>query len=276
MKENNSLSSLVKKFLFMSAILVLGASVAQAQVAPPASASALRFKVLALAESGGHHVEFTKAAKPWLKKCAEENGFEVDYITDTTPITEAFLARYRLVLQLDFVPYGWKPEAMAAFKAYIEEGRGGWVGLHHATLLGSFDGYPMWPWFSDFMGSIKFKNYIPKFSSGTVRVEDKAHPCMKDVPESFVISKEEWYTYDRSPRANVHVLASVDEATYSDPSAVRMGDHPVIWSNERMAARNVYIFMGHGPWLFEDKAFTTIFRNAILWAAEKQPPSKSK
>lgn len=223
MKDNDALSSLVKRFSFMSAILVLGASVAQAQVALPASASAPRFKVLASAESGGHHVEFTKAAKPWLKKCAEENGFEVDYITDTTPITEAFLARYRLVLQLDFVPYGWKPEAMAAFKAYIEEGRGGWVGLHHATLLGNFDGHPMWPWFSDFMGSIKFKNYIPKFSSGTVRVEDKAHPCMKNVPETFIISSEEWYTYDRSPRANVHVLASVDEATYSDPSAARMG-----------------------------------------------------
>jgi type 1 glutamine amidotransferase len=164
---------------------------------------------------------------------------------------------------------------MAAFKAYVEEGRGGWVGLHHATLLGNFDGQPMWPWFSDFMGTIKFKNYIPKFSSGTVRVEDKSHPCMKGVPESFSISREEWYTYDRSPRANVHVLANVDETTYSDASAVRMGDHPVIWTNERMAARNVYIFMGHGPWLFENKPFTTIFRNAIVWAADKQPLSKS-
>jgi len=265
----------VKPLSMVSALVVLAVSVAEAQSVRSQGTSAPRFKVLALAEAGGHHIEFTKAAKPWLRKCGEENGFEVDYITNTTSITEAFLARYRLVLQLDFVPYGWTPEAMAAFKAYIEEGRGGWVGLHHATLLGKFDGYPMWPWFSDFMGSIKFRNYIPKFSSGTVHVEDKAHPCMKDVPESFVISKEEWYTYDRSPRTNVHVLAHVDEATYSDPSAVRMGDHPVIWSNERMAARNVYIFMGHGPWLFEDKAFTTIFRNAIVWALEK-PLSKSK
>jgi type 1 glutamine amidotransferase len=132
----------------------------------------------------------------------------------------------------------------------------------------------MWPWFSDFMGGIKFKNYIPNFSSGTVRVEDKAHPCMKGVPEFFTVAEEEWYTYDRSPRANVRVLASVDESTYSDAAAVRMGDHPVIWTNERMAARNVYIFMGHGPWLFENKAFTTILRNSIMWAAEKKPLSK--
>jgi type 1 glutamine amidotransferase len=245
-----------------------------AQTSSPEGNVTPKFKVLALMESGGHHVAFTAAAKPWLQRCAEENGFEVDYLTNTAPITEALLANYRLVLQLDFVPYGWKPEAMAAFKTYIEQGKGGWVGLHHATLLGEFDGQPMWSWFSEFMGRIHFRNYIPKFASATVRVEDRNHPCMKDVPESFVISKEEWYTYDQSPRPNVHVLANVDESTYSDPSAVRMGDHPVIWSNERVAARNIYIFMGHGPWLFENKAFTTIFRNAILWAAAQPYSSK--
>ena len=63
----------------------------------------------------------------------------------------------------------------------------------------------------------EFKNYVPNFSAGTVHLEDKNHPCMRDVPESFVISKEESYTSNRSPRANVHVLASVDESTYSNP-----------------------------------------------------------
>src|SRR5204863_9658067 len=125
----------MKGLSIVCAKLALAVSVAQAQFALAAGASAPKFKVLALAESGGHHVEFTKAAKPWLKKCGDENGFEVNYITNTASITEAFLARYQLVLELDFVPYGWEPEAMAAFRAYIEKGRGGWVGLHHATLL---------------------------------------------------------------------------------------------------------------------------------------------
>jgi uncharacterized protein len=248
-------------------LTLLATSPAQ-PIQPPSSAKP-KFRVLALAESGGHHIAFTEAAKPWLKTCGEANGFEVDYITNTAPVTEALLAQYKLVLQLDFAPYGWKPEAMVAFKSYIEQGNGGWVGLHHATLLGEFDGYPMWPWFSDFMGKIRYKNYIPKFVSGTVRVEGKSHPCMKNVPESFVVPKEEWYTWDRSPRPNVQVLAAVDEATYSPDSDIKMGDHPVIWTNEHVAARNVYIFMGHGPELLENKAFTTILRNAILWAAGK-------
>jgi aryl-phospho-beta-D-glucosidase BglC (GH1 family)/type 1 glutamine amidotransferase len=235
----------------------------------PGSTPGPRFKVLALAESGGHHVAFTKAAKPWLMQLGKQHGFELEFINNTASITEAFLASYRLVLQLDFVPYGWKPEAMRALRAYVEEGRGGWVGLHHASLLGDFEGYTMWPWFSDFMGNIKFKDYIPKFASGTVHVEAPAHPCMKDVPESFTIEREEWYTYDRSPRDNVRVLASVDEASYSPGSNVVMGDHPVIWTNENVPARNVYIFMGHGPDLFENRAFTTILSNSILWAASR-------
>jgi type 1 glutamine amidotransferase len=92
---------------------------------------------------------------------------------------------------------------------------------------------------------------------------------MKGLPASFGISREEWYTFDRSPRPNVHVLASVDESSYLPDSAIRMGDHPVVWTNQHMAARNLYIFMGHGPDLLNNEAFTTLLRNAILWASGK-------
>ena len=65
----------------------------------------------------------------------------------------------------------------------------------------------------------------------------------------------------------MHVLASVDESTYTPNTTVRMGDHPVVWSNEHVKARNIYIFMGHHPELFQNAAFTTLFHNSILWAA---------
>lgn len=256
--------------LCCAALLLLSCSILQGEPAPPAPpVLAPKYRVLVLTETGGQHGPFVEAAILWLKKCSEENGFVLDYLHRAENINEASLASHRLFIQLDFPPYGWPPAAMAAFKSYIEQGKGGWVGFHHATLLGDFDGFTMWPWFSEFMGQIKFANYIPKFAAGTVRVEDKAHPCMKDVPASFVIQKEEWYTYNRSPRPNVHVLASVDEASYSPDSKTKMGDHPVIWTNDHMAARNVYIFMGHGPDLFDNPTYTTIFRNAVLWAAGK-------
>ena len=91
-----------------------------------------------------------------------------------------------LVIQLDFPPYTWPKEAEQNFINYINEGRGGWIGFHHATLLGDFDGYPLWQWFSDFMGGIRFQNYIAPLADGTVIVEDKEHPVMKGVDASFV------------------------------------------------------------------------------------------
>lgn len=229
-----------------------------------------RFRVLAFYENGGHHVAYSARAVQWLDQLAADSNFTIDYRQHTDDFTVDFLSQYQLLIQLDFVPYAWETEAKQAFRQYIEQGMGGWIGFHHATLLGDFDGYTMWPWFSTFMGGITYKNYIPDFASGTVHVEDTAHPIFRGVPEQFRINKEEWYIYDRSPRPNVRVLAAVDEASYVPDSVdVRMDDHPVVWTNEAMKARNVYIFMGHGPDLFDNPAYVTLFRNALFWAAEE-------
>lgn len=225
-----------------------------------------RFKALVLAERGDQHAAFVVAALEWLKGTAARDRFAIDVFENPDRFSQALLAKYQVFIQLNYPPYRWSDEAKAAFQDYIEQGRGGWVGLHHATLLGEFDGYPIWPWFSDFMGGIRFKSYIAKRVAGTVVVEDAAHPCLKGAPSTFVVEQEEWYTYDKDPRPKVHVLAHVDESSYQPSSDIKMGDHPVIWTNEKMKARNVYILMGHHPSLFTNETYKTLLRNAILWA----------
>ena len=226
-------------------------------------------KVLVLTERGGQHGGFTDAGLKWLAAEGAKGNFSITEINNARNITEAYLSQFSLVIQLDFPPYTWPKEAEDAFVKYIEEGRGGWIGFHHATLLGEFDGYPMWQWFSDFMGGVRFKNYIAPLADGTLIVEDKQHPVMKDVPASFVVPDDEWYTYDKSPRPNVHVLANVDESSYTPASDIKMGDHPVVWVNESKKARNVYYQIGHSSKLYETEGFTTMFRNAINWTLER-------
>jgi uncharacterized protein len=253
----------MKKFVVCAVLLCLSCCKNFAQQSSP------RFHILAIAENGGHHIEYSKAAKVWLNKLAADSSFSIDYLENANGIDENFLAKYQLFIQLDYPPYAWPAKAVAAFQDYIANGKGGWIGFHHASLLGEFDGYPMWQWFSDFMGGIRWKNYIAGFAKATVNVEDKKHPCMKNLRASFTIEKDEWYTYDKSPRPNVHVIASVDEKSYQPASDIVMGDHPVIWTNERVKARNIYIFMGHSPDLFNNAAYTTLFKNAIFWAVTK-------
>ena len=226
-------------------------------------------KVLVLTERGGQHGGFTDAGLKWLAAEGAKGNFSITEINNARNITEAYLSQFSLVIQLDFPPYTWPKEAEDAFVKYIEEGRGGWIGFHHATLLGEFDGYPMWQWFSDFMGGVRFKNYIAPLANGTLIVEDKQHPVMKDVPASFVVPDDEWYTYDKSPRPNVHVLANVDESSYTPASDIKMGDHPVVWVNESKKARNVYFQIGHSSKLYETEGFTTMFRNAINCTLER-------
>lgn len=224
-------------------------------------------KALVLTERGGQHESFARAALEWLDEYASDNNIGLTVINNTKMIDENYLSDYKVFIQLDYPPYTWPEKAMTAFVKYIEEGKGGWVGFHHATLLGEFDGYPMWQWFSDFMGGIRFDNYIAVKASGKVDVENKEHPVMKGVSGSFVVDDDEWYTFNKSPRLNVNVLATVDESTYEPASDIKMGDHPVVWVNEKIKARNVYFLMGHDGSLLKNKDFTTMFSNAIKWAS---------
>ena len=112
-----------------------------------------------------------------------------------------------------------------------------------------------------------YKNYIAATTSGKVIVEAGQHPVMKGVSSSFIIPDDEWYSFDKDPRPNVHVLATVDESSYTIATDIKMGDHPVIWINEKMKARNVYFLMGHHAHLLNSQEFKTMVTNAILWTA---------
>ena len=222
-------------------------------------------KVLVLFENKGHHKAFTDRAIPWLRQLSNDDHFELTTLNSVDSINSEFFDQFNLVFQLDYVPYGWPAPAREALIHYLGQGKGSWIGLHHAGLLGKFDGYPMWEWFSGFMGNIQYKNYVAGFAGGTVVNEDNTHPVMKDIPDTFRIAKEEWYTWDKSPRPRVRVLASVDEKSYSPDSDIKMGDHPVIWTNADAKTKNLYIFMGHDPSLFDNLQYTHLLRNAIQW-----------
>lgn len=227
--------------------------------------------ILIVSENGGHHKPFTDAAISWLDSVSTSQGFTMTVINNMNDVNADFLKSFNAVVQLDFPPYTWPEAARNAFIEYVEKGLGSYIGFHHATLLGDFDGYPMWEWFSNFMGGIRFSNYIEPLADGTVRVEDTKHPLFKGVEPAFTIPDDEWYTYDRNPRdaEYIHILANVDEDSYTPTSDIRMGDHPVIWTNTAVKARNVYFQFGHSPKLLENDNFKTLLLNAIDWVTEK-------
>lgn len=226
--------------------------------------------VLVLTEGQGQHKPMSDAAIQWLVDESKVLDFNLQVMRSPNYLDRpGALDEFDLIIQLDYPPFAWNEGAAHNFIEYIEKGKGAWIGFHHASLLGEFEGYKLWQWFSDFLGGIVYQNYIAPLADGQLNIEDANHPVMEGVPSSFIIEDDEWYIYDHSPREKVQVLASVDESTYSPDSNIKMGDHPVIWTNPQVKARNVYFQIGHSPKLYRNRYFTRMFHNAIHWCLMK-------
>ncbi len=128
-------------YLLLTAIMCLSATLCEAK-ADSRDASAPR-KVLVLAERGGLHEGFTATGLEWLEEQKERLHLELTVLNSAKVIPEGELQKYQLLLQLNYPPYAWSDAARKDLERYIDEGVGGYIGFHHATLLGEFDGYGM-------------------------------------------------------------------------------------------------------------------------------------
>ncbi|MBA4849641.1 ThuA domain-containing protein [Emticicia sp. BO119] len=222
-----------------------------------------KFKALVVASRAKDHLKMIAAAKPFFEKMAAENNFNLEFTDDTSLVNEVNLMQYKVFIQLHLAPFDMSQAQQAALQQYIENG-GGWVGIHAAGLTGAMFKSPKreyWQWFEDFMGGIEYSPH-PKFQKGTFIVEDRKHPATNHLPKRIEVA-DEWYEFNKSPRANVRVLASANESTYTQNKP--MGDHPLIWCNEKYP-HTIYIGIGHDASLCNNKNYTTLVRNAILWA----------
>jgi uncharacterized protein len=236
-------------------------------------AQAPPFKALVVANRAEDHAAMIAAARPFLDQLGTQYNFATTFTQDASQINDAVLAGYQVLVQLQLAPFEVPPAQQGAFQRFVERG-GGWVGIHAAGLTGRqfLDSMTLyWKWFEDFFGGVVYSPH-PAFQKARVVVEERGHPAMQNLPATFEIS-DEWYEFDRSPRPNVRVLASVDEGSYRQTRP--MGDHPIIWSNEKYG-RMIYIGIGHSPEDWVDRNYAALVRDAILWAASKADRSAAR
>jgi len=221
-------------------------------------------RVLVVASSDPDHDPMIVKAKPFFEKLAADHHFRIDFTRDSSQINEHNLINYEVLIALHLAPFDLTPQQQMATQNFIERGKG-FIAVHAAGLTGKdflLPGTPYWQWFEQAMGDAVYSPH-PALQKGTVVIEDRTHPVTKNLPASFSIT-DEWYEFDKSPRANVHVLATADEATYNQNKP--MGDHPMIWTSEDYA-RLLYIGIGHDASVCADPNFTILMRDAISWAA---------
>jgi uncharacterized protein len=162
-------------------------------------------------------------------------------------------------------------EQRAAFKAYMENG-GGFVGIHGA----GGDPQYRWRWYVDTLIGAQFIGHPigPQLQEATVHVEDTTHPATRELGDTWVRT-DEWYSFAGVPRdKGLHVLATVDENTYSPVMSLlfihkdlRMGDHPIIWVHCIGAGRAFYSALGHTPSTYSEPKHVKLLEGAMAWAA---------
>lgn len=245
--------------LIACAILVMGCgSSAQARPSPSQFLpSPSRLSVLAFSRTTGFRHDSIPAAIELLRRLATENGFDVIATEDANTFTDEGLAPFRVVVFLLTTGTVLDADQRAAFERYLGRG-GGFVGVHSAADT-EYD----WAWYGDLLGA-RFRTH-PAVQQATINVEDPNHPSTAQLPAQWVRA-DEWYDFRSNPRASVHVLLTVNEATYRGGG---MGaDHPIAWCHEFGGGRSWYTALGHSTESYSsDQAFATHLLGGIEWAS---------
>lgn len=215
------------------------------------------------------HKEGIAGGKEALANIAKEQGWGIFTTENGAVFNAEDLALFDAVVFLNTTGDVFNKSQEAAFQRWLEQG-GGWLGIHAAG-----DGsHAEWGWYMKELIGATFTAHImgPQFQTATVVTEKAAHSVNQAMPAQWQ-HEEEWYSWEDSPRLRgFNILATVDEDSYT-PSAkllntetdLRMGDHPVVWSNCVGEGRAVYSAMGHRAEAFASANHLQLLTNALSW-----------
>ena len=228
-----------------------------------------QFRVLLFTKTVGWHHQSLAEAVPALKQLAGKHHFTLDWSANASGFTAENLAQYDAVLFVSTTGDVLNEEQEAAFKAYIQSGKG-FVGVHAAA-----DTEYGWDWFGQLVG----RRFVihPPVQSAIVKVQKRGFPGLEGLPDEFWWT-DEWYEYGEEQVSGLNYLLTIDETTF-DPRADwgerakgdGMGEfHPIAWYHEFDGGRSFYTGMGHTAASWSDPRFLEHVFGGIHWAATGQ------
>ena len=253
---------------------VLGGYHDHDSVAPALPAALARPAMLVFSKTNAfRHAEAIPAADRLLAGIAKQRHWGL-FSTDNGAVFDAaILRRFDAVVFNNVSGDVFTASQAKALRAFVEGG-GALVGIHAAG-----DGSIPWDWYRDTVIGADFTGHpmSPQFQPGTVRIEDHSHPATRALPP-ILNRVDEWYHFAASPRARVHVLASLDEHSLANHRAfgrdLSMGrDHPIAWWRCVGPGRVFYTAMGHQAESYGEPAMQTMIEGALDWAARKEAPA---
>jgi uncharacterized protein len=219
-----------------------------------------QFKAIAFytAKNDKAHISFVHEANRWFAGIAGKYDFTYDSTNNWNNMNAAFLSDYQVVIFLDS-----RPDSIAqrlAFRKYMEDG-GSWIGFHFAGFALTPSAFPQnWDWYhNQLLGSGEYKGNTWRPTKAVLRVENHNHPSTRNLPDTFVASPNEWYSWKNDLRINpdIQILISIDSTSFPLGTGPKLyeiwhsGYYPVVWTNKNY--NMLYVNMGHNDIDYDNK-----------------------
>lgn len=225
-----------------------------------------RLRVLVITKTAGYRHQAIPNAEKALVEIGQEAKWGVTSTEDASLVTPEFLQHFDVIVFLMTTKTIFNDAQHQAIESAVEGGKG------LVTLHTGADTEYDWPWYNKVLGA-KFLGH-PPVQPGRLVIEDHTNPATAVLPEHEWKISDEWYSYDRDPRPDVHVLISIDESSYNTtynpyfPKVkLPMGDHPVVWTSHSGKGKVFQSALGHPAETWDSPTFRAFVRGAIEWAA---------
>ena len=232
-------------------------------LSPSPGGSSPRYRVLAFTEATGEVHSSTGEGVDALEDLGRRHGFSVTEARSSSGVfTESNLKRYRAVVFLNTAGDVLSAAEQTAFENYYKDG-GGFLGIHSAIVT-----EPDWQFLTDLLGT-RADGAAAALDRATIKVADRVHEASKSLPE-YWSHEDEYYNFSENVRGVSHVLATVDENTYS--GGADGFDHPVMWCKDYEGGRSFYTAVGHTRESYRSDNVRKHLAGAVAWAAGQADP----
>jgi type 1 glutamine amidotransferase len=219
-------------------------------------------KILVVSKTNGfRHFEAIPAANEMLEKLSMENNWDSIFTENGAVHNIEQLNLFDVIIWNNVSKNILTDEQQNVFKEYINNG-GQWFGLHGSA--GSAN-HP-WEWYIDDFVNADFLAHplLKQFQAADVLFNSQS-PLATNLPEKWS-HRDEWYSFKSAPdKADIEVIAWLDESTYDVPDKLKMGVHPIIWRRPHGNGNMVYSAIGHTAESYSDKTYIQFVENTIFW-----------
>src|SRR4051812_14119315 len=239
-------------------LALIAATLIATQFMPTAAEAAdPAYQVMVFSKTAGFRHDSIPTGIQTIRDLGAANNFTVTATEDANAFTTANLAQYEAVVFLNTTGDVLNASQQTAFESYIGSGRG-YVGVHAAA-----DTESDWPFYGNLVGAW-FASH-PAIQQANMKVEDRGHAATGHLPQTWTRT-DEWYNYRTNARSTAHVLATLDESSYSGGG---MGaDHPHVWCKTFEGGRSFYTGGGHTIESYADPAFRAHLLGGIRYAGK--------